>query len=145
MEAMGKTVDAFGNITSTLEGNATCTPDRQKDLLRPLMFCVAKHICTFELKSMTNSSGLPVTLQGEMVDSIWINSELQIERMHTRMLSALSAPEAHALSPVGPGGSTSSTPLKPPSASLSPLNPATDFNPKHFHTLMEEVNLTAAA
>lgn len=81
---MEKTVNAFGNSTSMLSGNATCEPERQEeDLLEPLMHCTAVHVCHFELKTMTNSSGLPVTLEGEMEDHIWINGEGQIVRMHT--------------------------------------------------------------
>ena len=71
-------------MNSTLDGNATCTPARQKNnLLEPLMHCVAMHVCHFELKTLTNSTGLPVTLEGDMEDHIWINGQGQIVKMHT--------------------------------------------------------------
>ncbi|EKX40895.1 hypothetical protein GUITHDRAFT_164575 [Guillardia theta CCMP2712] len=82
--AFGQTVDAFGNITSSLAGNISCKPVKNpKDALEPYMFCVAKHICTFELKSVSNSSGLPVTLEGEIMDTVWINGEGHIVKLHS--------------------------------------------------------------
>ena len=77
--AYTKTVNAFGNTTSELYGNVSCTPQRNElNKLLPTMLCVANHHCTFALKSITNSTGMPVTLEGSIVDSIVFNTEGKI-------------------------------------------------------------------
>jgi hypothetical protein len=77
--AYAKTVGAFGNTTSELYGNVSCHPQRNElNKLLPTMLCVANHHCTFALKSITNSSNMPVTLEGSIVDSIVFNTEGKI-------------------------------------------------------------------
>lgn len=81
-EAYTKTVDAFGNTTSELYGNVSCTPQRNDlNKLLPTMLCVANHHCTFELKSITNSTGMLVTLEGSIVDTLVFNTEGKIVAM----------------------------------------------------------------
>jgi len=81
-EAYTKTVEAFGNTTSELYGNVSCTPQRNDlNKLLPTMLCLAHHHCTFQLKSITNSSDMPVTLEGAIVDTIVFNTEGKIIAM----------------------------------------------------------------
>jgi hypothetical protein len=83
-ESFAKTVSGFGNTTSELVGNATCVPERQvaqgleEALMFPLMRCEAVHKCTFELKNMLNETGAPVTLEGEITDTVYIDTEGKI-------------------------------------------------------------------
>ena len=49
--------------------------------LLPTMLCLAHHHCTFQLKSITNSSDMPVTLEGAIVDTIVFNTEGKIVAM----------------------------------------------------------------
>ena len=72
-KAYARTVVAFGNTSSVLSGNVSCIPQRNKlNKLLPTMKCVAHHHCIFELKSITNSSGLLVTLEGNIYIYIYI-------------------------------------------------------------------------
>jgi len=78
-DAYTKTVNAFGNTTSELLGNVSCRPQRNElNQLLPTMLCVANHLCTFELKSITNSTGMLVTLEGSIVDTLVFNTEGKI-------------------------------------------------------------------
>ena len=78
-KAFAKTVNAFGNSTSELYGNVSCTPQRnQNNKLLPTMKCLAHHQCTFMLKSIADSTGEPVTLEGPIVDTFVFDTEGRI-------------------------------------------------------------------
>ena len=77
--AFAKTVAAFGKTTSELVGNVSCAPQRnQANRLQPTMVCVAHHDCMFELRNVANASGLPVSLQGPILDTFAINADGKI-------------------------------------------------------------------
>jgi hypothetical protein len=42
------------------------------------MKCIAKHVCTFELKSLKNATGGNVTLSGEILDTFYFDKDNMI-------------------------------------------------------------------
>ncbi len=42
------------------------------------MKCIAKHVCTFELKSLKNATGGNVTLTGEILDTFYFDKDNMI-------------------------------------------------------------------
>eukprot|EP00283_Hemiselmis_rufescens_P019047 CAMPEP_0173441058 /NCGR_PEP_ID=MMETSP1357-20121228/23752_1 /TAXON_ID=77926 /ORGANISM="Hemiselmis rufescens, Strain PCC563" /LENGTH=340 /DNA_ID=CAMNT_0014406609 /DNA_START=19 /DNA_END=1041 /DNA_ORIENTATION=- len=79
-EAVGEQLDAFGPSNSTL-GGIRCESVNTRKELDPKMKCVARHVCSFELKALKNETGGNVTLSGEIVDTFYFNKEAKIEWM----------------------------------------------------------------
>uniref|UniRef100_A0A6U2DC22 Uncharacterized protein n=2 Tax=Hemiselmis andersenii TaxID=464988 RepID=A0A6U2DC22_HEMAN len=79
-EAVGEQLLAFGPSNSTL-GGVLCETVNTRKPLDPRMKCVAKHMCTFELKQLKNETGGNVTLAGEIVDTFYFDKDVKIEWM----------------------------------------------------------------
>lgn len=68
---------AFGASNSTL-GGIMCKPVNTRRPLEPMMKCVAKHLCVFELLHLKDKDGENVTLAGEILDTFYFNREGEI-------------------------------------------------------------------